>query len=714
MNNSKNKQLYILLAMLVPIVLGLIILGLIHSKRESMDYGMTTGEPMVSFTTNHASVGDTLTARLSNVKGAVEYKWYVRNKEVEGAGKSSYTVDTDECFVEVRVYQGGKQICKNSVYISSLPVVYINTFASKTIADEYTDAHVKTTGSPDFGAGYEYIDMDASIKLRGNSTRNLAKQPYKLKLAEKSNLYGMGSNRHWVLLANAIDHTYMRNKLTYDLAGALGMDYCESVNVSLVLNGSYAGVYQLCEQIRIASTRVDIFSWEDLAKDAAKAITDEKVSNGKLTDDNRDEFEKRVKEALQSDYSWASPSYYFSYNHEKYNISDYVDIPNANGGYILEMDFYNNNNPDDLKTAFNQPFYFSEPDGYAIKFNLEVLDSAQKLVQSFEYAVHSADFIYHNNTPKLGAKGLNFTENGWKIETFPANFYDASDDGKHYSEIIDVDSLVNNWIICEFAMNWDSMKNSVFVYKDVDSVAKLSPVWDFDWAYGNANMYGIDTDVKKGWHTTNEYFTREQSYQSLQWNRYLVKDPFFLHKAYTRYLEIRDTYIEDIIKDGGLIDSYKELYQNAGLKDDAKWSQTWYYPGAETNLVATRSLKSFIKNRVNWLDKQFVDFDTFVNSIGYYKTTGDLCATVNDGILKISCSDASVKKVSVQINGAAYHEIFDIVDGNLDVDVSKWENAVINVVGLDAEDNFVTYEDKSRNNPENAEAVLYVQDYAVF
>ena len=44
-----------------------------------------------------------------------------------------------------------------------------------------------------------------------------------------------------------------------------------------------------------------------------------------------------------------------------------------------------------------------------------------------------------------------------------------------------MDSLVNNFIFCEFAMNWDSMKNSFFLYKDIDGLAKIGPQWDFDW-----------------------------------------------------------------------------------------------------------------------------------------------------------------------------------------------------------------------------------------
>ena len=106
-----------------------------------------------------------------------------------------------------------------------------------------------------------------------------------------------------------------------------------------------------------------------------------------------------------------------------------------------------------------------------------------------------------------------------------------------------MDSLVNNFIFCEFAMNWDSMKNSFFLYKDIDGLAKIGPQWDFDWAWGNRNMYWINTWYPTSWHTTENAFTVEQYYQTVQWNRMLIRDPYFLTLAYEKWHQIRGTVI---------------------------------------------------------------------------------------------------------------------------------------------------------------------------
>lgn len=117
------------------------------------------------------------------------------------------------------------------------------------------------------------------IRGRGNSTWSAQKKPYKFKLEVKQDLLGMGANKHWVLLANYYDVSMLRNKMTYWLGDAIGMEFtpqCEFVNV--VMNQEYLGSYYLCEQVRVGKSRVNI---DDLEKDeAAKNAVDEKTISG--------------------------------------------------------------------------------------------------------------------------------------------------------------------------------------------------------------------------------------------------------------------------------------------------------------------------------------------------------------------------------------------------------------------------------------------------
>ncbi|MCR4856408.1 MAG: CotH kinase family protein [Erysipelotrichaceae bacterium] len=112
----------------------------------------------------------------------------------------------------------------------------------------------------DFGKQESVFDLKLDyIRGRGNSTWLASKKPYKVKFEDKQDLFGMGENKHWVLLANAYDRSLLRNRITSFLGEAMGMEFTPAgINVDLVMNGEYLGNYYLSEQIRISGNRVDI------------------------------------------------------------------------------------------------------------------------------------------------------------------------------------------------------------------------------------------------------------------------------------------------------------------------------------------------------------------------------------------------------------------------------------------------------------------------
>lgn len=107
--------------------------------------------------------------------------------------------------------------------------------------------------------GKELLTSDGGIRLRGNGTRNLPKSPYDLKLTDKASVLGMPKNRRWVLLANYLDRTSLRNDVGLEIARrASGMPWNPRGEfVNLYLDGSPCGLYYLCEKIRIGKKRVD-------------------------------------------------------------------------------------------------------------------------------------------------------------------------------------------------------------------------------------------------------------------------------------------------------------------------------------------------------------------------------------------------------------------------------------------------------------------------
>lgn len=98
-----------------------------------------------------------------------------------------------------------------------------------------------------------------SIKGRGNATWLRTKKPYSLQLHTEADLLDMGQAQNWILLANAYDTSNVRNQLAYDLARDGGLAFSPEARwVDLYLNGTYAGLYTLCERNEVHPQRVDI------------------------------------------------------------------------------------------------------------------------------------------------------------------------------------------------------------------------------------------------------------------------------------------------------------------------------------------------------------------------------------------------------------------------------------------------------------------------
>lgn len=97
------------------------------------------------------------------------------------------------------------------------------------------------------------------IKSRGNSTWSYSKKPYTLQLHEANTMLGMDAAEKWVLLADSLDVSNIRNKVVYDFAEKTSLYWtpdCEYVD--LYLNGEYAGLYLLTEKIEVTESRLDL------------------------------------------------------------------------------------------------------------------------------------------------------------------------------------------------------------------------------------------------------------------------------------------------------------------------------------------------------------------------------------------------------------------------------------------------------------------------
>jgi hypothetical protein len=154
---------------------------------------------------------------------------------------------------------------------SGLPVIKIDTKGQGIPVREeytpgsYTSKHIfDWIGGVDFvlydKAGVKLLDGVTEMKGRGNSTWNLEKKPYNLKLGTKAPVLGMPSHKRWALLANHYDRSLLRTEIAIKLGEIFDHMawHSHAEPVAFFMNGAYQGAYQIIENIKIDKNRVDI------------------------------------------------------------------------------------------------------------------------------------------------------------------------------------------------------------------------------------------------------------------------------------------------------------------------------------------------------------------------------------------------------------------------------------------------------------------------
>lgn len=146
-----------------------------------------------------------------------------------------------------------------SLLYSTLPKVFIETPGGKEIPSKWEDwlsGSTVTVYNPDWTVNYS---GQTGIRGRGNSTWSYPKKPYALKLDSKAEILGMPKHKRWVLLANWMDRTLLRNCVSFNLAERTDLAYTPRGQfVEVFINGKHKGNYFLCEHIKVDENRVDI------------------------------------------------------------------------------------------------------------------------------------------------------------------------------------------------------------------------------------------------------------------------------------------------------------------------------------------------------------------------------------------------------------------------------------------------------------------------
>ncbi len=194
---------------------------------------------------------------------------------------------------------------------------------------------------------------------------------------------------------------------------------------------------------------------------------------------------------------------------------------------------------------------------------------------------------------------------------FSNDFFNAS--GVRYTDYIDLNSFVDFLLINELSKNSDGYKLSTYMHKDRESKGgKLiaGPIWDFDQTYGASRV--CSNDDFEGW----TYLQNQEDCEDLEsmpmWWRAMMEDTVFQNRLACRWSAFRSTFLH-LDSLGNWIDTQVDFIAEPILRNFERYDyiigeSIWIEPDPipQTYEAEVDYLKTWIENRLNWLDENMV------------------------------------------------------------------------------------------------------------
>lgn len=153
-----------------------------------------------------------------------------------------------------------------------------------------------------------------------------------------------------------------------------------------------------------------------------------------------------------------------------------------------------------------------------------------------------------------------------------------------WENYIDLNTLVDFYIIQEIVGNTESFNGSCYFSKDRGSDTKIffGPVWDFGNAFRHNNKF-IYQDIQFASH----------------WLPEIVKYPHFQDAVKYRWSRLQDSGLMDNVY--SYIDSFVDRVDQAVASDYKRWTQY----GSNNYSNSVRTVKNYLNERVAWLNQQW-------------------------------------------------------------------------------------------------------------
>ena len=444
----------------------------------------------------------------------------------------------------VTVYQGSK-----------IPAVFFTVDGKQLKKVNSSKNEIITEGQVFFQEADGSVSYEGELthlKGRGNNSFSYAKKPYEFKLAKKADLCSMGKARTWILLANYLDVSLLRNQIILDISREIGLPYAvESQQVDVWQNGIYNGLYLMTEKIQINKNRINITDLEE----KMEAVNDQPLDSYKRF--NREDGFLPIMRG--------------------YRIPN--DPEDITGGYIATIE-----KPHRLKD--------SKHPGIRTKKNLSVRIKEPTNPSAAEID-YFGNLINDMHNAVLAEDGIN------------------PETGKHYSEYLDVTSFARKFLVEEFCKNYDATGGSQHFFKDSDRVDPLlyaGPSWDYDLSFGNMADRGASASkdylliLRVGSINFYSQIGKHADFMAAVAQNW--RDVF--RPAAAILMGETPASGKSPLRS---MDEYYEALKNSAVMNSVRWGK-----GTKVNKEAgtdfdsgVKALKSWIRRRIDYLDQRFAE-----------------------------------------------------------------------------------------------------------
>ncbi|MDR2693230.1 MAG: CotH kinase family protein [Chitinispirillales bacterium] len=447
-----------------------------------------------------------------------------------------------------------------------------------------------------------------SLRLRGNSTADATKKPYRIKFGEKVSLFGKEAAKSWVLLANYYDGTFALNAIAFEMGTRMGLEYTNSSQlVDLYINNQYKGIYQLTEQVQANDARVNLR---------------EKHRGWLMELDYHAPASDECKQAFVAD-----------------------PAPSSGGGQC-----YYNCPPATTSGNYNLTLFIKSPQLDDTSFTRNPNDSS------------SLRFVKTD---------INNLVTKMKASNFPENGYRDMIDLDSYAKYVLIQLVLDNFDFNSKTQTGGLPGSNYLYRRDSSSSSKIKagPLWDFDLAAGVRNDGGgfcfsgqqCPPGFPQHYQTYQDPVTPTSQNYSHAFYKRLWEDKVFKAKYKKLWLKHKS----DFQAMSSLIDNIKSQVENSVESKGANaWANNTMMGGGtltrnQFNTEVT-NLKTWLTNRINWVDGQInvnsIDTSWDIQSSPEYPTpvvssapakSGNSLSVVKNGLNISATANASMKVFSL-------------------------------------------------------------------